>query len=193
MSIFFEILSAINNPEQKASIDQLSQATNTIQQLAKSNGIDPAMTQSLLSTAGGYLQSALQQQGGTGGAQQISGLLGSLTGGAGGGNPIAGAIGQLTDNNPSLSAIQALIPSQIQQQMIQGLVQKTGLNADVVQGMLPTLLPTVLNLLQMGAGKADTPEAKNPVLEAFLDNSGGNSADLGEVFKFANRFLNPAK
>jgi uncharacterized protein YidB (DUF937 family) len=189
MGVFFEILSAINNPEQKASINQLSQVTNAIQSLTDERGIDPSMTQSIMSTVGGYMRSALQQKDETGGAGQIGNLVGQL---AGGGNQIGSIVGQLAGGNPSFSAIQSFIPPQIQQQMIEGLVQKTGLPTNAIQGMLPTLLPTVFNLLQMGSSKPGV-SASNPVLNAFLDSSSEGGADLGNVIKFANRFLNPPK
>jgi hypothetical protein len=190
MGVFFEILSAINNPEQKANVNQLSQVTNAMQNLTESHKIDPAMTQSIMSTVGGYMRSALQQKGETEGAGQIGNLVGQL---AGGGNQIGSIVGQLAGGGSSFSAIQSFIPPQIQQQMIEGLVKKTGLPTNAIQGMLPTLLPTVFNLLQMGSSKPGVASAGNPVLNAFLDNSDEGGADLGNVLKFANRFLNPPK
>lgn len=192
MGVFFELLSAINNPEQKANVNQLSQVTNTIQQLTKSNGIDPAMAESIMSVVGGSLRSAMQQQGDSsgGGSSQLSNLIGQV---AGGNNPLGGAIGSLGGSNPGVAAIQSMIPPQIQQQMIEGLVKKTGLSANVAQSILPALLPTVFNLLQMGARKSGTQGTNNPVLNAFLDSNNSGGADLGDVLKFANRFLNPPK
>jgi hypothetical protein len=58
-------------------------------------------------------------------------------------------------------------------------------NASAIQSMLPALLPAIMGLLNMGAGKTG---GTNSLLSAFM--GGGN--DLGDVFKFANRFLNPA-
>jgi Bacterial protein of unknown function (DUF937) len=194
MGVFFELLSAINNPEQKANVNQLSQVTNTIQQLTKSNGIDPAMAESIMSVVGENLRSAMQQQGDSprdrGGSSQLSNLIGQV---AGGNNPLSGAIGSLGGGNLGVGAIQSMIPPQIQQQMIEGLVKKTGLSANVAQSILPALLPAVFNLLQMGASKSGTQGANNPVLNAFLDSNNSGGADLGDVLKFANRFLNPPK
>jgi hypothetical protein len=188
MGVFFELLSAINNPQQKASIDQLSQVSNTIQQLTKSNGINPTMAESMMSLVGGHLRSALQQQGSVENSPQSSNLIGLV---ADGENFLGKAIGQLGGGSSNFAAIQSLIPPQIQQQMIQGLIQKTGLSASVAQSILPTLLPTVFNLLQMGANKSGTQGANNPVLNAFLDSNNSGGADLGDVLKFTNRFLNP--
>jgi hypothetical protein len=84
--------------------------------------------------------------------------------------------------------MQSLLPPQLQQQLIQAVSQKTGLDARMLQGLLPSLIPAVMGLLNMGSSQPGT-GGNNALLNAFL--KGGSSADLGEVFKFANRFLNP--
>ncbi|MDX2231871.1 MAG: DUF937 domain-containing protein [Leptolyngbyaceae cyanobacterium bins.349] len=170
MGLFFDVLSSINNPDQNGSIAQLENLTNTVQNLAKTQGVDPAQMQSVLATAGGLLGPLLQQQ------------QSNLPGGANLGN----LLNQITGTGAPATALQSLFPPQVQQQLIQGIAQKTGVNSGAIQAMLPTLLPAVMGLLNMGGGKAAG--ATNPLLSAFM--GGGN--DLGEVFKFANRFLNPA-
>ncbi|MEM9907752.1 MAG: DUF937 domain-containing protein, partial [Cyanobacteria bacterium P01_D01_bin.44] len=85
----------------------------------------------------------------------------------------------------------SLLPAQAQQQIAQTVAQQAGLNAGTVQGMLPTLLPAVMGLLNMGSSKPGKMSGMNPLLTAFLGgNKGGN--DLGNVMKFASRFLQPS-
>jgi hypothetical protein len=79
---------------------------------------------------------------------------------------------------------------QMQQQLAQVVAQKTGLNASVVQTMLPGLLTAALSFLKIGAGKPGT-GASNSVLDAFLNSDRDGSVDLGDAFKFASRFFNP--
>lgn len=183
MGLFFEVLSAINNPHQSASIDQLSSLTGSVQQLATQNGISAGTMQSVLSSLGGALAPALQQQLGAGGGQQLGGLLGQLTGG----NLAGNVLSQATSGNLDASSISSLIPPQVQQQIAQVVAQKTGLNAGMIQGLLPTLLPTVLGFFKMGAS---TTGGGNPLLNAFLDSNHDGNTDLGDMIKFADRFLN---
>jgi hypothetical protein len=199
MGLFFEILSAINNPNQEANIEQLGSLTNSVQQLAQNHGMDSSMMQSVMSMVGSQLQTTLGQQGGV---QQAQGLLGQLTGN----NPIGNLLGQVTEGdnplgnlmgqvtggggeNPALGAIQSLLPQEMQQQLIQGIATKTGLDASSIQGMLPTLIPAVLNLLKMGSPTSGA-QGSNSILQAFLDSNQDGKTDLGDVFNFANRFLN---
>jgi hypothetical protein len=181
MGLFFEMLSAINNPNQQASIDQLSSLTSSVQQLADQNGIDVSTAQSVLSALGGFLRPVLQQQ--TGGNPALEGLLGQL----GGGN-LGGLVGQLAGSNLGTSALDSLIPPPLQQQIIQGIAQKTGLDAGMIQGLLPTLVPIVLKFLNMGTSTSG--QGGNSLLKTFLDSDRDGDTDLGDLMKFANRFLN---
>ncbi|TVP70161.1 MAG: DUF937 domain-containing protein [Leptolyngbya sp. LCM1.Bin17] len=174
MSLFFNVLSSINNPNQQGSIDQLSSVMNSVQQLTASQGLKQDQMASVLNSLGGALQPALKQQSATMGGGQMDGL-----------------IGQLANAGGSLTGLQSAIPPQMQQQLIQSVAQKSGLNAGMVQAMLPKLLPMVMGLLGMGAAKPGATQGGNALLDAFLNSGSGNSTDLGTVMKFAGRFLNP--
>lgn len=179
MGLFFDVLSSINNPNQSGSVEQLSSIMNTVQQAAASSGVEPSTVETVLSGLGGSLRPALQQQM-TGGG--MGDMLGQLAGAAGGGGSLGGLASMLTP--------------QLQQQLIEGVTQKTGVNAGVVQSLLPSLLPAVMQLLNMGSsstgGGGLSGLASNPLLKSFLDTDRDQDVDLGDVFKFANRFLNPA-
>ena len=60
MSLFDQILGAVNNPGQQGSMDQLGSLVNMAQQVSGQNGMDPAMTQTVMSMLGGAVQSGLQ-------------------------------------------------------------------------------------------------------------------------------------
>ncbi|PSN11415.1 DUF937 domain-containing protein [filamentous cyanobacterium CCT1] len=173
MSLFFDVLSSINNPNQQGSIDQLSSVFTSVQDVAGSQGLNNDQVGSLLNALGGALQPALKQQAATVGSGQIEGMLGKLAGAGG------------------TAALASAIPPQMQQQMIQAIAQKSGLNAGMIQTMLPRLLPVALGLLGMGAAKPGAPSGDNPLLGAFLNSGSPNTTDLGTVMKFAGRFLNP--
>lgn len=168
MGLFFDVLSAINNPNQQGSVTQLEGIANTVQQLASSQGLDSGKMHSVLGAAGGLISSALLNRQGAAGEGQLGNILGQMMG-----------------TGAASTALSTLFPPQVQQQLIQGIAQKVGINSSAIQAMLPTLLPAVMGLLNMGSGQGGT----NSVLSSFLS---GNH-DLGEVFKFANRFLNPSQ
>jgi hypothetical protein len=178
MGMFFDVLSAINNPNQQANVSQLESITNSIQQVATSQGIDASKTQSLMSALGGFLRPALRQQQAAMGSNQLEGLLGRLGTGAG--------------TAAGMTALSSLFPPQMQQQMIQAVAQKTGLSPNMLQGAMPILIPAVLGLLNMGANKPGT-GGGNPLLKSFMDSDRDGDVDLGDVFKFSTRFLSPAR
>ncbi|MBD2107782.1 DUF937 domain-containing protein [Nodosilinea sp. FACHB-13] len=173
MSLFFDVLSSINNPNQRGSVDQLSSVMTSVQQLAASQGMSTDQMGGVLNALGAALQPTLKQQAATMGTGQLEGMLGKLSGAGG------------------AAALAAAIPPQMQQQLIEAVAQKSGLNTGMIQAMLPKLLPVVIGLLGMGAAKPGAVSGGNPLLKTFLDSGVPNSTDLGTVVKFAERFLNP--
>lgn len=178
MGMFYEILSSINNPNQQGSVEQLASVVNSVQTLSQSSGIDPATMQTVLSSVGGVLRPALQQPGGLGG-------LGNLVGQLAGGNTAGGLSGL-----SNLSNLMSMVPPQLQQQIVQVVAEKTGMDANAIAPMLPGILNAVMGFLNMGAS-APGATGSNPVLSAFLDGN-NDGMDLGDVLNFAGRFLNPA-
>jgi hypothetical protein len=80
MSLFFDVLSSINNPNQQASTDQLSAVTNSFQQLANSQGMNTDQMSSVLSALGGSLQPVLKQQASMMGTGQLDGMINKIAG-----------------------------------------------------------------------------------------------------------------
>jgi len=176
MGLFFDVLSSINNPNQQGSVEGLSNILQTVQQVTGGKGIDASASQGIFSVLGGLTRSALQQQGAAG-APALEGMLGQLAGGA-----LTGAGGG--------AALQSLFPPALQQQAVQAIAAKTGLNPTLIQTMLPGLISSVLGLLNMGA-PAPGARGTNPLLGDFLNSDSDQDVDMGDVFKFADRFLNP--
>jgi hypothetical protein len=185
MSFFDQILSAIEDPQQQASPDQLGSILGAVDQLSGSNGIDPAMMQTVMSLVGGAVQSSLQEQQSTMGPDHVMGLLNQFSG---------------TSHNPN--ALGAILNSGMQQQVASGISQKTGLDAGLILGLLPVLVPVVLNLInggsQQGGGMGNMGGAMpqqqvstggNPLLNAFLDSDRSGSVDLGDALNMASQYL----
>lgn len=173
MSLFFDVLSSINNPNQQGSVDQLSTVMNSVQQLASSQGINSDQMGALLNALGGALQPVLKEQAASIGPGQLEGMLGKLAGAGG------------------TAALTSAIPPQMMQQIVEAIAQKSGMNAGMVQTMLPKLLPVIMGLISMGSAKPGAPGGGNPLLGAFLNSGAPGTTDLGTVMQFAGRFLNP--
>jgi Bacterial protein of unknown function (DUF937) len=171
MSLFEQILSAVSNPQQQASADQLGNILGVAQQLSSNYNIDPEMTQTALSVVGGYVRSALQEQQSAAGSDQVQSLVNQFSG--------------LGSNPQSVNAL--FSPAQ-QQQVANEISQRTGLNAGTIEALLPVLIPLVLNLLHGGANTQGD-QSSNPVLNAFLDANQDGSLDMGDVMGLAGQFL----
>jgi len=171
MGLFDEILNAVNNPSQQGNEAQLSGILDAVQQLNSNISTSPDTTQSLVSGLGGYVRSALQQKQATEGMGSVQSLLDQFAG---------------TGANPQ--AIGALFNPSQQEQVVQGLSQRTGINAQTIASLLPVLIPVVLNLLQTGRN-TQNPQAGNNVLGTFLDGDRDGDVDLNDVLGMAGRYL----
>ncbi|WP_413281278.1 hypothetical protein [Floridanema evergladense] len=146
---------------------------NTVNQLSANYGIDPAKMQNVMSTVGSLIRPVLQQQK-------------SLPNGN-----LENFINQAINAHGNTTVLQSLISPQVQQQIIQAITQITGLSANQVQTILPTIVASVASLLNMGAIKPEIQDGGNQVLNVFLNAEKDQDVDLGDVIKFSSRFLNP--
>jgi Bacterial protein of unknown function (DUF937) len=176
MSLFEQILGAINNPNQQASPDQLGNILGTLQQVSSGQGIDPATTQTVISMLGNQVRTALQQQQANGGTVQAEAL-----------------VNQFGGNQANPGALNALFGPGQQQQIADTIAQRTGLRSEQVLALLPMLVPIVLNFLRQGqqtSGAPGAPTGGNTVLNSFLDTDGDGDVDLGDAMSMAGRFMN---
>ena len=171
MSLFEQIINAIDNPTQQASSSQLGDILGTVQQLSNNTNTDPSTIQSVLSIVGGYARSALQQKRDNEGH-----------------GPTQEFVNQFGGTNPSTQAVQLLFSTPQIQQIAQEVEQRTGLSAGTVQSMLPILVPLVLKFLQTGSN-TQNPQGSNPVLNTFLDADGDGDVDIADAMQMAGRYL----
>jgi len=178
MSLFNQILDAVNNPEQEASTSQLGGIIDTVQQLASNSNTNSSDIRSAMSVVGSFTRSALQQQRSNGRINQANQL-----------------INQFGGTRASTQAVQTLFSGPQLQQMIQQINQKTGLDARAIQGLLPILVPLVLNLLKTGNRRTNSAvhttnsAAGNSVLDSFLDADGDGDVDVADAMIMAQRHL----
>lgn len=175
MGLFDIIQGAINNPNQQASVDQVGSILNTVQQLGANRGIDPAMSQTVLSTVGSYVRSALQEKRQMNGEGQAEAI-----------------VNQYGGTQPSNAAVQAVFGQNQLQQVVQAVAQRTGMSPQVIQAILPMVVPVVLNLLRTGASTQPNvgQQGSNPVLSAFLDADRDGDVDISDAMRVAGQFLN---
>ena len=171
MSIFQQILGAIDNPQQEASTNQLGSILDTVQQLSGNNQASPDAVQSAMSIVGNYTKSALKEKRNQGGAGQVNQLINQFGG---------------TRANPQILSM--LFNSSQLQGMVQQISSRTGLNARIIQSMLPILVPLVLNLLKTGNNKSNV-QGGNSVASSFLDADGDGDVDVADALGMASRYL----
>lgn len=172
MGLFDQIAGAINNPNLQASVGQLGEILGSVQEAGNTQGIDASSTQALVSALGGHVRSALQEKQASEGIGGVQNLINQFGG---------------TGFNPQ--AVLALFSPEQQQQVSQTVSGVTGIDASMVQAMLPTLIPSVLNLLKMGSAQGET-SGQNSILSGFLDADGDGDVDLGDAMGMAGRFMN---
>lgn len=171
MSIFNQILSAIDSPEREASNSQLGSILDTVQQLGGNYQTNPSAVQSAMSIVGNYTKSALQQQRRQGGDARVNQLVERFGG---------------TQASPQV--LSSLFGSSQLQGMVEQISRRTGLNSQMIMSMLPILVPLVLNMLKTGNNRQNI-QGSNPVLNSFLDSDGDGDVDLNDMMNMASRHL----
>ncbi len=171
MGLFNQIIGALNNPEQEASPNQLSNILGTIQQLSSNSQANPAMIQSAMSIIGNYTRSSLQEKRNQQGEQTVNNI-----------------INQFAGNNPNNQAVNLLFTNPQIENLVTDIEAKTGMNKGTIQSMLPMLVPLVLNILKTGANP-NNPANSNSVLNNFLDADGDGDVDIADALNLAGNYL----
>jgi hypothetical protein len=172
MGLFDQILGAVANPNQQGSLGQLGNIVNSVQQMSDRTGTNPSTIQSVLSIVGSQVRSALQQKQATDGNEAAQTL-----------------VNQYAGTSPNPQAVNSLFSPQIQQQVAQVAAQRTGLDAGIVQQLLPLAVPLVLNFLQSGANAQNPQGGGNSVLNSFLDADGDGDVDIADAIQMASRYM----
>lgn len=172
MGLFDQIINAIDNPNQEGNPGQLSNILNTVQQLSNNTGTDTSAMQSALGIVGNYVRSALQEKRVTEGEEAAQATVEEYGGTA-----------------PNPQAVDSLFSPFLQQQVAEAVAQRTGLNAGMVQQLLPMLVPMVLNFLKSGANAQNPRTGGNPVLNSFLDADNDGDVDIADAMQMATRYL----
>lgn len=168
MGLFDIIQSAIAAPETEGNPNQIESILNTVQNLSNSNNTSTTAVQSAMSIVGNYTRSALQEKRDNEGEGQVEQII----------NQFAGV-------QPSNQVVNMLFTTPMLQQMVGEIGGKTGMNPAIIQGMLPQLVPLVLNFLKTGSNSLGS----NPVLSAFLDADGDGDVDIADLMQLSSKYL----
>lgn len=172
MGLFEQIIGAVANPNQQGNIGQIGNIINTVQQLSNSTGADSSTMQSVFSIIGGQVRSALQQKRDTDGNEAAEAV-----------------VNQFGGTSPNPSAVASLFSPGMQQQIAETVAQRTGLDANMIQGLLPLAVPIVLNVLKSGANAQNSQGGGNSVLNSFLDADNDGDVDIADAMQMANRYM----
>jgi Bacterial protein of unknown function (DUF937) len=169
MGLFDQILGAVANPNQQGSMSQIGGILNAVQQMSGNVGTDSSTMETIMSVVGGQVRSALQDKQANEGSGSVQNLVSQFAG---------------TSANPS--AVASLFSPGMQQQVAQMASQRTGIDANTIQQMLPMIVPMVLNFLQSGAS---TSGSGNSVLSSFLDSDGDGDVDIADAMRMASQYM----
>ncbi|WYL94170.1 MAG: DUF937 domain-containing protein [Gloeotrichia echinulata IR180] len=130
---FEQIMGAVANS------GQLGNIISTVEHLSNSTGVDLSTLQSVLPVIEGQVRSALQDKEATDGNEAVQSLISQFAG---------------TTDNPE--AVDSVFSPEAQQQVAETVAQRTGLDASIIQQILPLAVPVVLKFLHFG-GNAENP------------------------------------
>ena len=172
MTLFNQILDAINNPEKEANPSQLSNIINTVNTLSQNSNASSSALQSAMSIVGKYTKTALKEKRQQEGDASVQNLISEFAG-----------------TNANSQILNILFSSPQLQNMIQEVENKTNLNQGTIQQVLPILVPLVLNFLKTGNNSGQS-LGSNSVLSSFLDTDGDGDLDIQDALNFASKYVN---
>ncbi|MEL7085268.1 MAG: hypothetical protein AAF268_09025 [Cyanobacteria bacterium P01_A01_bin.3] len=174
MSLFDLVTSAIANPNQQASTNQLGGILQAVSQLSGQGSGNQSTSQMIMALAGRYLKSNLQQRRQTDGDETIMNL-----------------VQQFSGTQADETAVSALLSGDQQEELAQEAASQTGLDKSAILSMLPVAIPLVMNLLKTGQGNASNANglASNSVLTSFLDADGDGDTDINDMLLMAGKYM----
>ena len=171
MGLFDQVMKAVADPGRQANVGQLTSILGAAKQVGQQHNADSDTMQQAMSVIGGFVRSSLKEKRQSQGSDAAQALLeeGAANGAAV--IPKLFSSGQLTE-------------------MVSAVTNKTSLNANQVQGILPMVLPLVMQFLKTGNAKGGAAKTdSNPILTAFLDGDGDGDVDMGDMLGMASKFM----
>lgn len=98
-------------------------------------------------------------------------------------------VNEFAGTSPNSAAVNSIFSPALQQQVAEFAAQRTGLDASLIQQLLPQIVPVVLNFLQSGANTQGFQAGGNPVLSSFLDSDNDGDVDISDAIQMASRYM----
>jgi len=168
MSLFFDLLCAVNSPNQRASVDQLRVVADVLEVAAQQHGITSAEVQTALSAISPHLRAVLQQK--------VSILQ----------QPAETTVHQLAETETS-DTIQTMVSPSVYSTMGRSVAAQTSLSDETGKEILSLLIPAAMHLLDLGAQY--NVSNGNLLVSRFLNSDRREDLDLGEVAYFIHRMM----
>lgn len=170
MGLFDQILGAVANPSQQGSMGQLGGIINAVQQMSGNAGTDSSTMQTIMSVVGSQVRSALQDKQANEGPDAVQNF-----------------VSQFAGNSSNPDAVSSLFSPGTEQEVAQIASQRSGVDANMIQQMLPMIVPVVLNFLQSGASNSGG--GGNSVLNSFLDSDRDGDVDIADAMRLASQYM----
>ena len=179
MSIFDSILSAIDNPQQQGSTNDIANIVGNVQRISQDYNVSSDTIADAVSVVGKYVKGSLQQKREQGGEQQVNQVVDQLSKTSTDVNP---------DNLQANPNINLLFDNPVALQMINQVCSRTGLPEPIVRSILPSLVNFVVRFIKTGNFQ-DNSLVTNPIAKMFLDSDKDGDVDLGDAIRLASRYL----
>ncbi|MGB3615538.1 MAG: hypothetical protein WBA10_17220 [Elainellaceae cyanobacterium] len=168
MSLFFDLLCAVNSPNQRASVDQLRAIADVLDLAAQHYGVTPAEVQTALSAIGPHLRAVLQQK--------VSIMQ----------QPAELTVHQLAETETD-DAIRTIVSPSVYGAMSSTIAAQTSLSDETAGEILSMLIPAAMHLLDLGAQY--NVSNGNLLVSRFLNSDHKEDLDLGKVAYFIRRMM----
>lgn len=166
MSLFFDLLCAVNSPNQRASISELQTIAEALDAIARRHGATPSDVQSALTVLGPCLRAVIHQQ---------TSVL----------HRSADAVVRQLAETDTPDALHTIIPPGVYSELSRTVAAQTTLTEDSAKSLILMLVPTVMHLLDLGA-QNDVSNG-NLLVSRFLNSD--RDAEMGEMAYFIDRLL----
>lgn len=170
MSFFGTILSAAGNAIAPDQAGELGAIAGAIDELSSNHGLDASTTSEIAGVVGKYVKTGLQETRNTSGDEGV-----------------AATIAQFAGVNPSTNAVSALLSGPQVEQVIAEIAQRTGLDRDLIDRLLPFFVPIVLKFLGL-SGDTASAAGGSSLLNVFLDSDGDGDVDFSDALRLATQF-----
>jgi len=162
MGLFDQIASAFTGSDASGELGKLQAVAGVVEQLQDATGSDSSTAHNILSLVGTQVLSSLQDKQSTDGEGAVQNLVEQFSG---------------TEHDPD--AVDAVFTPEVQQEVAEFVADRTGLDANLIQSILPKVVPVILGVFHIGGA---------PLLTSLIEAGSGN-VDFASFAKLAASYL----